>query len=291
MARLVLSVLFFLFTFSAFAANEETITFTSADQNVFGTLALPEGGPAPVVLMLHGFTGARDELKTDHVKAGVFARTARRLAEQGYASLRIDFRGSGESVDDLSFAQTTFDSQIADALAAVAYLKSSEQVQSDEIYLIGWSQGGLVATAVAGRSKDLDVVALWAAVADPKLTYGALLGPEVMKMGKAAGANEAVKVKLPWGAEIELNGTFFEGIESFDAIAEIAAFKGPLFVAQGIKDTTVVPESADKLIAAHEGPEQLWKADMGHVFNTFTTEKTLDELIDVTISFFKKHDD
>jgi fermentation-respiration switch protein FrsA (DUF1100 family) len=182
-------------------------------------------------------------------------------------------------------------SQIADALGAVAYLKSSDQVQSDEIYLIGWSQGGLVATAVAGRSIDLDVVALWAAVADPKLTYGALFGPEVMKMGKAASPDQAVKVKLPWGAEIELNRAFFEGIESFDPTAEIAAFKGPLFVAQGTKDTTVLPVSADQLIAAHDGPEQLWKADMGHVFNTFATEKTLDEMVDVTISFFKTHDD
>ena len=54
------------------------------------------------------------------------------ISNSAYASLRVDSRGSGESIDDLSFAQTTLDSQIADALDAIDYLKSSEQVQSDE---------------------------------------------------------------------------------------------------------------------------------------------------------------
>ena len=159
--RVTLALLLTFLSFSAFAADEETISFLSNGQKVIGTLALPEGEPAPVVLMLHGFTGARDELKTDHVKAGVFARTARRLAEQGFASLRIDFRGSGESVEDISFAETTFEGQIADAIAAIGYLKGSDKVQSDDIYMIGWSQGGLVASAVAGRDGGLDAVALW----------------------------------------------------------------------------------------------------------------------------------
>ena len=53
--------------------------------------------------MLHGFTGARNELKPLHVEEDIFARTAQHLSEAGYASLRIDFRGSGESVADLTF--------------------------------------------------------------------------------------------------------------------------------------------------------------------------------------------
>ena len=107
----------------------------------------------------------------------------------------------------------------------------------------------------------------------------------------AAAPNETIAAKLPWGAEVKLNGAFFDGIESFDTAKEIAAFKGPLFVAQGEKDTTVLPASADKLIDAHEGPEELWKADMDHVFNTFGTAETLDQMVDATISFFKTHDD
>ena len=71
---------------------------------------------------------------------------------------------------------------------------------------------------------------------------------------------------------------------------EIAAFSGPLFVAQGTRYTTVLPESAGRIIEAHDGPELLWTSEMDHVFNTFATEKNLDELVEATISFFKQYD-
>lgn len=290
-AYLVLFVLSVLSASIAHGAGEETVTFTSNGQAVVGTLARPSDDPAPVVLLLHGFTGSRDELKTEHVAEGVFARTAARLAEQGYASLRIDFRGSGDSTDDLTFAQTTFEGQAMDALAAIEYLESSDQVQGDEIYLIGWSQGGLVASAVAGRSSDLDAVALWNAVEDPEEAFTNIFGADVLQMGMAAASDEAIAVTLPWGPEIELNGAFFDGIENFDASAEISAYAGPLLVVQGEQDTTVLPASADRFIEAHEGPEKLWKADMDHVFNTFATDETLEQMIEATIAFFKAHDD
>ena len=98
-------------------ADEAIVTIPSEGSELVATLQTPDGDPAPVVLLLHGFTGVRDELKTDAVPDGVFAYTADKLEEAGLASLRVDFRGSGESTADLSFADTTFEGQIADALA------------------------------------------------------------------------------------------------------------------------------------------------------------------------------
>ena len=270
--------------------SEEDVSFTSGGHEVLGTLALPEAGPAPVVLLLHGFTGSRDELAVAGTEEGVFSRTARLLAEEGYASLRIDFRGSGESVADLSFADTTFEGQVADALAAVEHLRGLETVRADELYLIGWSQGGLVATAAAGRSGAFDAVALWAAVADPEPTYRALLGEEVMAKGAGAAPDEVVPVTLPW-TEFELKGAFFDGIETFDPTAEIAAYEGPLFVAHGSEDAVVPPKAADMLLAAHEGPEEHWTAEMDHVFDVVDGPGTLDAMVAATIAFFEAHDE
>ncbi|SLN28116.1 alpha/beta hydrolase family protein [Roseisalinus antarcticus] len=275
----------------ALAATEEDVTFFSAGQEVVGTLSLPDGPPAPVVLLLHGFTGSRDELLILSVDEGVFVRTARLLAEAGYASLRIDFRGSGESLKDLTFADTTFEGQIADALAAFDYLTDLDSVQGDDIYLIGWSQGGLVATAAAGRTSLPDATALWAAVADPQITYAGILGEELMEAGYAAAPADPVPTTLPWGLDIELKGAFFDQVATFDPLAEIAAYSGPLFVAQGTLDTTVMPVSAEMLIEAHEGPEELWTAEMDHVFNAFTTAETLDAMAAATVDFFAQHDD
>lgn len=270
--------------------TETTVTIERPGQDVIGTLALPDGDPAPAVLLLHGFTGSRHELATDAVPEGVFARTAQHLAKAGYASLRIDFAGSGEATGEMSFAETTFEGQIADALAAVAYLQSLDTVATDDLYLIGWSQGGLVAAATAGRSDAFDAVALWNAVATPRDTYAGILTEDTVMAGLAADDDETVPVSLPW-AEITLNGAFFDGLETLDPVAEITAYDGPLFVAQGSLDTTVPPVSADLYIDAHDGPETLWTAEMDHVFNVFVTGDVLEEMIAANIAFFDEHAD
>ena len=86
---------------------ETLLHFSVQGQRVTGTLCLPQGGPAPVVLMVHGFTGSRDEMAVTGTGEGVFSRSARRMAQQGLASLRIDCRGSGTSEGD--FANTTYE--------------------------------------------------------------------------------------------------------------------------------------------------------------------------------------
>jgi dienelactone hydrolase len=269
--------------------TEQRVELLSGGQTFIGTLATPEGDPAPVVLLLHGFTGSRDELPIPNTEDGVFSRAARLLAESGYASLRIDFRGSGESIADMTYEATTFEGQVADALAAVDYLQALDRVDGDDVYVIGWSQGGLVASAVAARAEGLDAVALWQAVGDPEATYGGLLGAETMAAGMAAEPDQTITAALPWGAEVGLNGAFFDGIESIDPMAEIAAYAGPLFVTQGTLDTTVMPAVADAFIAAHEGPEELWTAEMDHVFNVFTTTETFDAMVAATAAFFDAH--
>jgi uncharacterized protein len=274
--------------FPAFAtAAEDTIRFTVEGQTVVGTLSLPPGDPAPVVLLFHGFTGSRDELPVTGTDEGVFSRTARLLREEGIASLRIDFRDSGDS--DGAFEFTTYERQVADGLAALDWLAAQPQVRGDRIALIGWSQGGLVATAVAGRSGTPVAVALWAAVADPVPTMTGALGTEVMAAGRVAEPDQAVPITLPWGAQIALRRGYFDGMANFSPTAEIAAYGGPLLVAQGSRDDLVPPVAAEMLIAAHSGPNSLWMQDMDHVFNVFTGPETLDAMVAETIRFFAPH--
>ncbi len=60
-------------------------------------------------------------------------------------------------------------------------------------------------------------------------------------------------------------------------------------MAQGSLDTTVLPVSADILLAAHEGEEVSWTAEMDHVFNAFTGPETLDKMVADTIAFLQPH--
>lgn len=284
-----------LFASPTFADVVETrITLASAEgQEVVGTLALPEAeAPPPVVLLLHGFSGQRHELEIPSAKEGVFVRTARALAGAGYASLRIDFRGSGESTADLSFADTTFSGQLADALAAIQYLKGSPDVDGEDVHVIGWSQGGLVAAAAAGGVGDqLDSVTLWNAVADPFQTFEGLFGEDGMAEGIAADADEEVGLTMPWGAEVTLKGAFFHEIQTFDPIAQVAGFSGPMLVVQGGADTVVDPASAEAYLDAHKGEEMLWATEMDHVFNVFGDTVKFDQMVGATIAFLKLNTD
>lgn len=284
--RKTLSLLALLAATPALAQSEEVVTIDTDLGPVIGTLSLPAGDPAPVVLLFHGFTGVRDELPVTGTEEGVFSRTARLLAEEGIASLRIDFRGSGDSPGD--FADTTFEGQIADGLAALDWLQDNPSVDGDRLGIIGWSQGGLVATGVAGRSDTPDVVALWAAVADPEATFGPFLGEATLAAGLETG-DTPLPITLPWGAEITLKQGYFDGVMTYDPEAEIAAYDGPLFIAHGTLDTTVPVSAVDLFLAAHDGEEASWVVEMDHVFNVFTGPETLDAMVAETIGFFRPH--
>lgn len=271
-------------------AVEEKVTFDVDGMTVVGTLNLPDDvGNPPAILLLHGFTGSRDELEIPAVKEGVYARAARMWADQGVASLRIDYRFNGDSDGD--FADSTLDAHVADGLAALDFLAEDGRVDADRMALVGWSMGGAVGSAVAARTgHDLDAVALWAPGTNMAASIALMFGAEKFKEGLASG-DQPVMLTLPWGADIQLKSGFFESMFSFDPAAEIAGYDGPLFVAVGTKDDVVFPQPASGqiLLDYHPGDEQLFVRPMDHVFNAFQGSEQVDELIGATGAFLSKH--
>jgi pimeloyl-ACP methyl ester carboxylesterase len=272
------------------AAIQKDISFQVDGQKVVGTLELPEGTAKPaVILLLHGFKGSRNELQIPSLKVGIYARAADAWAAKGLASLRIDFRGGGDS--DGSFEETTLSGQIKDALAALDFLQTDKSIDRTRIALVGWSQGGAVAATVAGRTKrPLRAVALWNPLVSPAGTFEAVFGVEVVKAGLASGG-KSITVKLPWGTEVALRTAYFEDLFTVDPVAELARYPGPIFVAVGTKDTLIYPQpqSGQLLLTYHKGPGELWVRPMDHVFNVFDETKTVDELIEATGAFVTKN--
>ncbi|HEX8046670.1 alpha/beta hydrolase family protein [Rhizobium sp.] len=276
---------------SSFASAAETnISFSVDGQKVIGTLSTIDDNPkAPVVVMFHGFGGSRDELPIKDTKDGVFSRSARLLAESGYATLRIDFRGSGES--DGKWADTTFSGQIKDGIAAVDWLKASDKIDGSRISILGWSQGGLVGAHVARARPDVKSVTLWAPVVTPLYTYGNVLGADNVAKGLTSPPDTEITAKLPWGVDTTLKASFFKEMPTTSTIAAIAHYPGPLQVIVGSKDTTVTPQpaSGQVLLDYHDGEERLDVFDMDHVFNAFTGPQTIDShLVPATLEWLKK---
>lgn len=268
-------------------AQSVPVSFHNAEEKLAGILTTPtEGRRHPIVVMFHGFTGQKDELSIVNTDEAIFSRTARMLAEKGIASLRFDFRGSGES--DGAWEDTTFESQISDAYAALDYIAEIPGVRANKIGVIGYSQGGLVAAAIA-HDRRIDSVALWNPVANPYITYSTILTPASIAEGLALpNKNVALKMTLPWGAETALKRGFFEGIFTIDPVAEISKYKGPLLVAVALKDMIVWPEPqmGNLYIDAHKGKSELFTVDADHVFNAFVGTDVLDAAIAKNIAWF-----
>jgi len=271
-------------------AAEERVTFSVDGMTVVGTLNLPDGVEnPPAILLLHGFTGSRNELEIPSVKEGIYARAARLWAADGIASLRIDYRFNGDSDGD--FADSTIQAHVADGLAALDWLARSGRVDASRLGLVGWSMGGAVGAAVAARTgHSIDAVALWAPGTNMASAIALMFGADKFKEGLASGG-APVTVTLPWGAEIALKSGFFESLYAIDPVAEITRYPGPLFVAVGTKDDVVYPQpiSGQILLDYHTGDEELFVREMDHVFNAFAGAEQVDELIAGTGAFIRKN--
>ena len=273
-------------------AKEQRVSIPVDGQSVVGTLEIPDDAvaPAPVVLMLHGFTGTRDELPVKDTDDGVYTRTARELSKNGYASLRIDFRGSGESDGD--WEDTTFSGQIKDAVAAIDWLRDNPEINGSKISVLGWSQGGLVATHAVAARPEVTSTVLWAPVTNPLVTFSNLLGSETVMNAIAGDAATPHTVKLPWGVETTLKGAFYQELPTTSAAAAIAAYPGPVMVIVGSRDTTVTPQpaSGQVLIDYHPGKEQLVVFDTDHVWDAFSGPATLDDkMIPTTLKWLNEN--
>ncbi|WP_193162626.1 alpha/beta hydrolase family protein [Microbulbifer hainanensis] len=131
------------------------VTFSSSSgATLAGVLEIPAGDPRGYVLFAHCFTCGKDVLAA--------SRVGRRLAELGFAVLRFDFTGLGDSEGD--FADTNFTSNVQDLLSAADYLKREHHPVD---LLVGHSLGGAAVLAAAAQIPEAQAIATIAAPADP----------------------------------------------------------------------------------------------------------------------------
>jgi fermentation-respiration switch protein FrsA (DUF1100 family) len=122
-----------------------------------GTLTLPNEKSIFTAVILVSGSGPqnRDEELLGHKP---FLVLADYLTRHGIAVLRYDDRGIGESTGD--FRSATSEDFAQDALAAVKYLKSRNEI--NKIGIAGHSEGGLIAPMAAVQSDDVDFIILMA---------------------------------------------------------------------------------------------------------------------------------
>jgi len=121
---------------------EERVSFTSHGLKLAGILHLPEprAERSAAFLVLHGFGSNKD---------GVGGTTvARMLSGLGYAALRFDFRGCGESGGERG--RIICKEQVEDTRNALSFLAGRGDIDPKRIAVIGQSFGAAVAVYTAG---------------------------------------------------------------------------------------------------------------------------------------------
>jgi pimeloyl-ACP methyl ester carboxylesterase len=167
--------------------KEETVVILNADDKtkLAGALTIPDGtGPFPAVVLISG-SGAqdRDETISGHKPFLVLADF---LARRGAAALRCDDRGAGESGGEHLAATTAV--RAADVGWMVGYLLTRKGIDRKRIFLLGHSEGSVIASLVASRNPLVAGIILLGA---PGLSIEENLYLQNTLLRKAEGASDA----------------------------------------------------------------------------------------------------
>ena len=143
---------------------EHEIEFQSENFKLSGTVTIPNlDGQFPGVLLIPG-SGQVDR-NENHKKLHInsFYDIASYLAKHNIATLRYDKRGVGTS--EGNYWETGLFDNVSDALSALKYLKNHEMIRSNKVFLLGHSEGALIATRLATNGAEVAGVILLAGAA------------------------------------------------------------------------------------------------------------------------------
>lgn len=208
-----------------------------------GNLELPPGGDwQATALFAHCFTCTRN------IKAA--RNITQALAKAGFAVMRFDFTGLGESEGD--FADTNFSSNIDDLEDAAGWLADHLAVPQ---LLIGHSLGGTAALAAAGRLESVRAVATLAAPSSPD---------HVLKQfGKNLDTIESegsAEVDLA-GRSFRIRKDFIDDARSHDLDDRLRKLRRALLVLHSPTDRIVSIDNAQQIFAAALHPKSFVSLD------------------------------
>lgn len=198
--------------------------------------------PHAYALFAHCFTCSKDS------RAAVFISEA--LTDAGFAVLRFDFTGLGDSEGD--FASTTFSSNTADIVAAAAWLRREREAPA---ILVGHSLGGAAVLAAAASIPEAVAVATIAAPADPAHVTHLFADrrPEI-------DANGEAEVELA-GRTFRIRREFLDDVAEQKLGAAIAALRRALIVFHSPRDTLVGIDNASRIFLAARHPKSFVSLD------------------------------
>lgn len=246
--------------------NDLDVRVPAAGFSLAGTLSRPAGvtGALPAVILVGG-EGAVDR---DGITSGVpyLAQMASALADAGFAVLRYDKRGVGQSGGRPESA--TLADYADDLRAAVRMLGGRQDIDKRHILVLGHGEGASVALLAASREKRIAGVGLLGGTALSGSAFNLFQVEQSLArsnrtpderlatMELQKSIQQAVLTGKGWeGINVsaatrrQADTPYFQSLLAFDPAKVMKNVDQPVLIVQGDLDRQVPPGSADALEA------------------------------------------
>lgn len=228
-----------------------------------GYIHIPNKEYYPLCIIFHGFTGIHTGTKFS------YTTLSRMLEKQGIASLRLDFLGTGDS--DLEFKDMTFEDELNSAIEILKTMKQHPQIT--DIYLLGHSMGGIIASELAKLyPSSISKMCLWAPAFNLPQAIHYLKGDS--KEAKYYDHNGFV-----------ISNEFIKDIIKRDFYKQLDIYQNELMIIHGTNDKTVPFEISYEYLRKFHDAEFHPIKDASHNYDHMSH---INEVINLTYQFFIK---
>lgn len=243
------------------------LTFVRDNLMIYGQVYLPESveEPCPTIIIGHGFGSSYTATAED----------ARRFAEAGIASYVFDFCGGApDSRSDGSMLDMSVLTELEDMETVLDGIKEYAFVNEDSLFLMGESQGGLVAALLAAK-RDTDVRGLI-------LFYPAFVIPD---NARAQYSNVSEIPETAGALWMTVGKRYYADILDMDVWEEIGRFEKNVLLVHGDADRLVPVSYSEQAEEVYPSSELVIIKGAGHGF----AESELDDACQIAITFIEQN--
>ena len=223
MKRVIVAVMLVLLFCCAAFGEKIPVQIDGSMGKLSAVIQKPKGEKLQMVMILHGFTGNKNEK--------LLTTLADALEAQGIASIRFDFNGHGESEGD--FVNMTVLNEIEDARHVYEYVRDLRYV--DSVSVAGHSQGGVVTSMLAGELGRENVKSIVLLAPAAVLRDDAIRGNVMGTAYDAGNPPESVKIF----GRFDLGRNYMLTSQTLPIYETAAKFTGPVCVIHGTADRIV----------------------------------------------------
>lgn len=232
---------------NSYETTWEELQIPNGTNTIYGKLYRPTAdGKYPLVILSHGYNGSHSD----------FSQECQLFSKNGYLAFAYDFcGGSSHSQSTGDSTDMTIFTEESDLLAVLDYFSQMDNVDTENIFLMGGSQGGCVSTLAAkDRTSQIKAMVLY---------FPALCIPDNWQE-KYSDTDEIPERIDFWG--LTLGKNFVTSLEDFQIFDEIGNYTGDVLIMHGDKDAIVPLSYSERAVETYSNASLIVMEGEGHGF-------------------------